>query len=539
MTRPRTSDRAEQDRRREEMRAAGMSYAEIAEDFGRRFRMRPRTAWRVACGWTLQNTADRINDLLRELGLDETGKASMTSGHLCEYEQWPGLAPPGGSRRAQGRKPTPLLLSILARLYDTTVISLLDYDDFRWMPEAERLFLGTAQVPEKTKHKDAERERGDGSSAGWPAPAGHPAVPGTPQPALPAAVSLRASRGGIPSMGSPDTLLDRRSVIAGGALVAGWLGLKDPERLTWAARHPAQVDMPVVRSLREMLAQQRHVEDAMGTVAVREPVLAQLATIENFVRQARGPVRSALLEVAAQWAQFSGYLHRDARDPAGDQMRLSQALEWAAEIGDRERIASVFVQRAYGALHSGEIGTVISLCQAAQQDTTIAVEERAYGAAIEAQGHAIAGDAAAAERKLGEVSEFAGKLPGQRQDRVPYLYWMTPQNLECHQGVALGWMADNPRYRERAVTALQTGYSALPDDQKSSAWATRNLVHLASVYARAGDLEQSCAVALQAAATAQRTGSVWLAEMLAQVLARLHSRWPGDPRVAEVAEAVR
>jgi hypothetical protein len=326
---------------------------------------------------------------------------------------------------------------------------------------------------------------------------------------------------------------------AGTALTTAWLGFKDPERLTWAARHPRQVDMPVVISLGEMLWSQRHIEDAMGTVAVREPVLAQLATIEDLVRQAREPVRAALLEMAARWAQFAAYLHRDARDATGDRVRLAQATEWAAEIGDKERVASVFVQRAYGALHAREIGTVIGLCQAARQDASIAVEERAYGAAIEAQGHALAGDAPAAERTLGEMSELAEKLPGRRQDRVPYLYWMTPQNLQCHQGVALGYLADIPRYRERAVTALQTGYGALPDDQKSSAWATRNLAHLADVHARAGDLEQSHGAALQAATIAQRTGSEWLAEMLTQVYAQLHVRWPDDPRTAELGEALR
>jgi tetratricopeptide (TPR) repeat protein len=147
MTRPKTSDRAVQDELREAMRAAGLSHAEIAADFGRRFRVRPRTAWRVACGWTLRETTDRINDLLRERGLDRGGRAGMTPGHLCEYEQWPGPAAPDGSRRADGRKPTPQLLSLLARLYDTTVASLLDFDDYRWMPEAERLFYGTGQAP--------------------------------------------------------------------------------------------------------------------------------------------------------------------------------------------------------------------------------------------------------------------------------------------------------------------------------------------------------------------------------------------------------
>src|SRR5216683_313888 len=204
MTRPRTSDRAVQDRLREVMRAAGLSYAEIAEDFGRRFRMRPRTAWRVAYGWTLQETADRVNDLLREKKLDRDGKAKMTSGHLCEYEQWPGTAPPGGSRRADGRKPTPQLLSLLAQLYDTAVVSLLDFDDFQWMPEAERLFYGTGQAPEKNNNQmpngnAVAAPRTAGTSAWGQHAAGRPVI-------LAPAMARHGSPGGDAVTGVPGSL---------------------------------------------------------------------------------------------------------------------------------------------------------------------------------------------------------------------------------------------------------------------------------------------------------------------------------------------
>jgi hypothetical protein len=194
MTRPKTSDRAVQDRLREAMRAAGLSYAEIAEDFGRRFRMRPRAAWRVAYGWTLQETADRINDLLRERGLDRGGKARMTSGHLCEYEQWPGPLSPGRGRRAEGRKPTPQLLSLLAQLYDTTVASLLDFDDYQWMPEAERLFYGTAQTPE---NKNNSQISNGATAVAVPGTAGVPA-PGVPAAGVPVIAGPAAAGRGNP-----------------------------------------------------------------------------------------------------------------------------------------------------------------------------------------------------------------------------------------------------------------------------------------------------------------------------------------------------
>ncbi len=369
---------------------------------------------------------------------------------------------------------------------------------------------------------------------------------------LAASVTGESARtGGAPGATQPVTMViprdpgtgpGRRSVLAGtvlaGRALAGWLAPIDTERLARAVLHPPQADMLVANSLREMLVAQRHIEYSMGTVAVREPVLAQLATIENLVRQARGPVRPALVSVAQQWAHFAAYLLREAGDPAGEWLRLAQALEYAIEIGDKTMIATVLEKRAMMALRAGEVGTAIGLAQAAQQDTTVAIGTRVQAAHEEARGHVLAGDTAAAERKLGEAAELAAQVIDDTELH-PWLDDLSPQIFLCERGEISSLMSDKPRHLQRAITELETGYAALPDDQKQSAWATRRFAYLADVYARAGDLGQSCGVALQAAAIAQRTGSVRLAEMLTQVLARLATRWPHDPRVAELDEALR
>jgi hypothetical protein len=341
---------------------------------------------------------------------------------------------------------------------------------------------------------------------------------------------------------------DRRSVLAGGGILAtamaggalpGWLGPDDPERLTWAARHPPQIDMAVVNSLAEMLAAQRRVEDCVGTAAVREPVLAQLTTIEDLLRQAREPIRPALVDLAQQWAQFAAYLYRDAGDLAADRALLAQTLEWATEIGDKTMIATVLRNRGEMAAEVGDVGTVIALAQAGQQDKAVAVGQRASCAILETRGLAIAGDAAAAERKLAEAAELSEQIPDEPQDRHPWLYWMSRTDFRCKRGVAFGWLAADPRYRELAVRELQTGFAGLPEDQKSSAWAATYLAHIAVVHVSAGDTGQAVAAALQAAEVARRTGSVRLAGMLAAVHGRLRARWPQDRRVAELADALR
>lgn len=341
----------------------------------------------------------------------------------------------------------------------------------------------------------------------------------------------------------------RRSVLAGGVLAGGVLALadtllfggvadEDRDRIGWTARHPSQVDAATVDSLAGVLAAQRCAEDRAGPLAVMTPVLAQLAVIEDLVRQARGAVRPALVNVAQQWAQFAAYLHRDTGDVDGDRARLSQALEWAQELGDRTMTATVLFNRGNMALLAGEAGTVVGLAQAAQRDPAVAAGQRAEAADLEARGHALAGDAAAVERKLGEAAEMAERLTGQALGH-PWLYWMSPRYFQCARGAAFGMLAADPRYRQRAVTELEDGFARLPEDQRASAWTGVFLAHLAAVHTVSGDADQAAAVALQCAQIARVTASARLAAMLVCVYDRLRGRWPGHPAVAALGEALR
>ena len=119
-----TSLRKEKRDLREKMRAKGLDHRDIAAEFARRYNLRPRAAWREAHGWSLQQTADRINEFRGRVGLDSGGFAGMTAPHLCEHENWPGHA-----AVPSGRRPTPYLLAVLATIYDCAVTELIDLSD--------------------------------------------------------------------------------------------------------------------------------------------------------------------------------------------------------------------------------------------------------------------------------------------------------------------------------------------------------------------------------------------------------------------------
>jgi len=123
--------KAELDDLRERMRRLGLGYDEIAAEIGRRYRVRPRESYRLAWGWTLNHAAERFNALAAQEGADPQARAGMTGAHLCEHERWP----------ASGRKPSVFMLVMLARMYETDPLCLLDLADHENLDPKDRLTL--------------------------------------------------------------------------------------------------------------------------------------------------------------------------------------------------------------------------------------------------------------------------------------------------------------------------------------------------------------------------------------------------------------
>ena len=62
--------KADLDELRERMRALGLTHDEIAAEVSRRFRARPREAYRLAWGWPQDQAAERFNERAAREGAD-------------------------------------------------------------------------------------------------------------------------------------------------------------------------------------------------------------------------------------------------------------------------------------------------------------------------------------------------------------------------------------------------------------------------------------------------------------------------------------
>ncbi|RAY14690.1 hypothetical protein DPM19_13130 [Actinomadura craniellae] len=315
----------------------------------------------------------------------------------------------------------------------------------------------------------------------------------------------------------------------------------DEERLVLAARRPTRIDMGVVESLAAILAAQRRTEDAIGSAALLAPVRAQLDAIGPLVIDARGPIRTEMMAVAAQWAQFSGWLHAATGDFGTARGWFDRAAEWAAEVPGpvgASLAASVHSYRGHLAWRSGDIGPMIGQSQAAARVTGAHPAELTFAAIQEARGHAIVGDQTATERTLDQVDVMAEAADAQRAEAPPWAYFHGSAFYALGRGATYRFLAEqSPAYAARSVDLLTHGLTELGEARRSE-WAAWFVYQLATVHMLAGNRTEACRTAIDAADVVRVTRSPEMTGRLHRLHSRLAARWPTDTQVTELGEAL-
>ncbi|WP_067071828.1 helix-turn-helix domain-containing protein [Carbonactinospora thermoautotrophica] len=305
------------------------------------------------------------------------------------------------------------------------------------------------------------------------------------------------------------------------------------ERLRKAVQQPRRVDTAVIDALAATLAAQRRLEDAIGSVPLVEPITTHLAVIEDLVLDARGPIRAKVLDVAAQWAQFCGWLHANTGTRSTARTWYDRAAEWAAEADNADMVATAWSMKGHLAWMTGRVGPMIGLSQAAQRPARrVSPGVRALAAQQEARGHALAGDGDATERKLDEAQALAARAAEHPEDEPAWIYFYSPDFLTMQRGLAYRYLGRHAQ----AVELLTTGLAGLPEELRRAEWAAWYLYQLAVAHEQAGEPEQACAVAAEAADIARQTRAIRLRVQLQRLHARLAATWPTLPAVTDLGE---
>lgn len=273
---------------------------------------------------------------------------------------------------------------------------------------------------------------------------------------------------------------------AEGALMALVSGPDEwAERIGHSLTHPGRVDPAAVDALTGRLAQYRHLDDVAGSAAILPATMSQLSALEGLLRQAYGPHRPALVGIAAQWAQFTGWLNIARGRPDRANLMLDRALEWASEVGDEDLTATTISFKGHVAWTVREPGPLIGLTQAALRHKEIYVGQLAYDWHQLARGFSLVGDHRAVRESLAVGVDLADEAAEDDGRRPPWHYYRSRAFFDLEAGVVLEILGDH----ERAAELLAAGLAGLPEDMREAEWT---VPYRESLAAAAGCPQPGC-----------------------------------------------
>lgn len=317
--------------------------------------------------------------------------------------------------------------------------------------------------------------------------------------------------------------------------IAGSLGLplalvglvdlpeEDAERLEHLDRTPRSVDVAAVTALADVLAARRRAEDTIGPAPLVRPVLADLDLVRDLHRHAiRDSVRAALGELAAEHAQFLGWMATDLGEPHRAAQWYGQALGWTRAPAMTVSVLSMSSHLAAG---RGEPADATAL---AESGWTYAGRTPPGVLALLAQQQARAcamlRDRAATDRLFARAAVLAARAVEHAGDEPPWTYFNAPARLLMQRGVAYTSLG----LGDEAVGLIRAGIDALPKAmQRDRGW---HLARLAHAHAVAGDVPEAASIAGQAAIIAAGTASAHTWREIGTAR-RLLSPWDRDPAV--------
>ncbi|MCK1794891.1 helix-turn-helix domain-containing protein [Streptomyces sp. XM4193] len=231
-----------------------------------------------------------------------------------------------------------------------------------------------------------------------------------------------------------------------------------------AVNNPSRLDGATVDALADVLSAYRRLDDHAAPHALLAPAVAHANAVLGVLREARGPHRGRLVEVASESAQFAGWMYAQVGAHRDADLWLADALDLADEAGNGTLAAQALNFHGYVARQQGRPHAIARWFGAAA-DTPGAHPAQRIGDYLQAAaGLAELGQRDAALRTAARaeaLTDAAAALPP-----PDTAYWLTPAFNRLNMGIfalGLGQHAD-------AADHLRAGLDGLPEDLRSAPW---------------------------------------------------------------------
>lgn len=242
---------------------------------------------------------------------------------------------------------------------------------------------------------------------------------------------------------------------------------------------------------------------SLGPHVLLDTVVPQCRTVLAAVDATRGRLHRDLLELAAAFTGFVGWLYQDAGDLQSCSRWLGETLDVAHRAADPQLVAYALTSKAMLLADIGDGGGAVELAEAALSAPALAPKARVMAMQQAAHGYAIAGDRASVDWLLDEMAEQLASIEG---DEHPWggdrLRRRSPDDIvNLHRATCYGHIGLAPQAAETWDIVSQ---NAPPEDRRDRG------VHLARYAAAlldAGRPEDATRRAIEGAQYLRPTGS--------------------------------
>lgn len=253
-----------------------------------------------------------------------------------------------------------------------------------------------------------------------------------------------------------------------------------------------------------------------------------LTAIRTLRKDRRGADLRRLLRLQTRYMELCGWLFQDMGDLRTAQHWMGMALEASHMADDREITVYILARRSQLAGDMREPHEAVAMAEAAEHMASSSSRLAAIAATYAAHGHALIGDASAAQRSYDHAHQLYEKMDPDPAALGP---WLDASYIEAQRARSLACLGDHAQAAQQFHHAVQHLPPAYHRDR--GVYLAREAV----AHAHAGEPEHAAEVGLRALNIGVETGSDRIASELT-VLDRRLARWSTVPAAAQFKDAL-
>lgn len=273
-------------------------------------------------------------------------------------------------------------------------------------------------------------------------------------------------------------------------------------------------------------------DNLLGPVHALAAVKAQVALVEQLLRNGTAQYQACLWGLGARYAESAAWLHEDLGDQATAAGWTARALEWAHAADDPAMVSWALFRRSQQAAAAGDAAGTLALARAAVRDPgRLTGPMRAAIVQQHAQGAALAGDEYGAFSRLDEALEYAAPTDAAGDAAHGHGSFCTAGYLQMQR--ANCWLLlGRP---DRAVPAYRQALTGLPCAYHRD--RGHALARLGRALAVTGEVEEAAACSTEAVRIGAGAGSGRIVDEVRHTVRQLAAH-TAVPAVAALAGAV-